>query len=226
MDSRQELILSTIVKEHIKTGQPVSSSALVDKYKLAVSSATVRNEMAALEEAGYIRQPHTSAGRVPTAKAYLWLADNLQTTPLTEAEEQALAGALPATEPQTLKQTAKALAESSGLAVFWVFHKHNVYYTGISNLLEKPEFAQPGLFYNFSAIIDRLDEIINDNLLSFNVGPQIMVGEQGPFGDFCSAVLAKYRLGDYDGAFGILGPLRMDYGRNLALVECIYKRLI
>ena len=70
MDIRQELILKTIIKEHVRTGAPVGSSFLVDKYKLDISAATVRNEMADLEEDGYIIQPHTSAGRVPTEKAY------------------------------------------------------------------------------------------------------------------------------------------------------------
>ena len=66
MDARKTLILNTIIKEHIKTGAPVGSEVLVGKYKLDISSATVRNEMAELEQAGYIAQPHTSAGRIPT----------------------------------------------------------------------------------------------------------------------------------------------------------------
>ena len=64
MNKRKELILKTIIKEHIKTAQPVGSEGLVDKYDLDISSATVRSEMAELEEAGFIVQPHTSAGRI------------------------------------------------------------------------------------------------------------------------------------------------------------------
>ncbi|MBU4256930.1 DeoR family transcriptional regulator [Patescibacteria group bacterium] len=70
MEKRKQLILYTIIKEHIKTGAPVGSGVLVDKYKLDISPATVRNEMAELENEGLITQPHTSAGRVPTEKAY------------------------------------------------------------------------------------------------------------------------------------------------------------
>ena len=75
MEKRREKILYTIVKEHIATGSPVGSEILVSKYKLGVSSATVRNEMAELEDNGFIIQPHTSAGRIPTEKAMptIWI---------------------------------------------------------------------------------------------------------------------------------------------------------
>lgn len=70
MTKRQEKIIETIVKEHVRTSKPVSSKILVQKHKLGLSSATVRNEMKKLEKAGYLSKPHTSAGRVPTEKAY------------------------------------------------------------------------------------------------------------------------------------------------------------
>lgn len=70
LTERQKLLLGLIVQEYVETAQPVSSKRLVEKYNLEFSSATVRNEMAALDEAGLIRQPHTSAGRVPTEEGY------------------------------------------------------------------------------------------------------------------------------------------------------------
>jgi len=70
MTKRQEKIIETIIKEHVRTYKPVSSKILVQKHKLGLSSATVRNEMKKLEKAGYLSKPHTSAGRVPTEKAY------------------------------------------------------------------------------------------------------------------------------------------------------------
>lgn len=77
MTDRTKLILNTIIKEHIKTGAPVGSSVLVEKYQLDVSPATVRNEMAELESEGYIAQPYTSAGRVPTEQAFNLYIENL-----------------------------------------------------------------------------------------------------------------------------------------------------
>ncbi len=74
---RQKLILALIVREHIETAQPVSSRKLVQKYHLDFSSATVRNEMVALSEMGYLHQPHTSAGRVPTEAGYRYFVRQL-----------------------------------------------------------------------------------------------------------------------------------------------------
>lgn len=78
LDERKARILRSIVAEYVANGQPVGSSRVVDTAGLDVSSATVRNEMAALEERGYIDQPHTSAGRVPTDKGYRAFVDLLE----------------------------------------------------------------------------------------------------------------------------------------------------
>lgn len=77
LDPRQREILALTVRAHIATGAPVPSSVVARKYGRRVSSATVRNEMASLEQAGYLQQPHTSAGRTPTAKAYEFYAEQV-----------------------------------------------------------------------------------------------------------------------------------------------------
>ena len=77
LSDRQKLILTLIIHEHIRTAQPVGSKTLVKKYDLTMSSATVRNEMAALTDCGFLRQPHTSAGRVPTEEGYRYFVGNL-----------------------------------------------------------------------------------------------------------------------------------------------------
>jgi heat-inducible transcriptional repressor len=76
LDRRKGSILRAIVREYVKTGQPVASKTLVDRYRLNVSAATIRNDMGVLEELGYITQPHTSAGRIPTDMGYRWFVDN------------------------------------------------------------------------------------------------------------------------------------------------------
>ena len=76
LDSRKAAIMRAIVHDYVRTGQPVGSKMLADRYPLGVSSATIRNDMAVLEELGYIHQPHTSAGRVPTDTGYRWFVDN------------------------------------------------------------------------------------------------------------------------------------------------------
>lgn len=85
---RQQQILKIIIREYIHTGQPVGSKTLVKNYNLDVSSATVRNEMAALEQQGYIAQPHTSAGRVPTEAGYRYFVRKLMGETELPANEQ------------------------------------------------------------------------------------------------------------------------------------------
>ena len=221
MDKRTELILKTIIKEHIKTAQPVGSEGLVDKYNLDISSATVRNEMAELEELGFIAQPHTSAGRIPTEKAYNFYLENLSEERLSEAEVKVFEKLLAEKDEENFKQAAKAMAKISQTAIFWAFHKHDLYYTGISNLLHQPEFRETNLIYDISEVIDRVDEIIGSIFNDLKYGPQILIGSKNPFGAYCGTVVAKYKLGDNIGLVGILGPVRMNYEKNLALVKFI-----
>jgi heat-inducible transcriptional repressor len=77
LDSRKAAILRAVAREHIRTGEPVGSQAIVQRYALGVKPATVRNEMAAMTEYGYLAQPHTSAGRVPTTRGYRYYVEHL-----------------------------------------------------------------------------------------------------------------------------------------------------
>jgi heat-inducible transcriptional repressor len=91
LDDRKLAVLAAIVEDYVATQEPVGSRALVERHQLRVSPATVRNDMAVLEEEGYIRQPHTSAGRVPTDAGYRLFVDKLsRIKPLTPAERRAI----------------------------------------------------------------------------------------------------------------------------------------
>lgn len=91
-EERRLAVLRAIVEDYVATEEPVGSKALVERHGLGVSPATVRNDMAALEDEGYITQPHTSAGRVPTDKGYRLFVDRLSTIkPMSAAEKRAIA---------------------------------------------------------------------------------------------------------------------------------------
>lgn len=77
LDKRKKEILQAVIDEYINTAEPVSSATLVNKYELDYSSATVRNELAELEDNGYLDKPHTSSGRVPSEKGYRFYVDEL-----------------------------------------------------------------------------------------------------------------------------------------------------
>src|SRR5258707_10062595 len=91
LDDRKLAVLRAIVEDYVSTNEPVGSRALVDRHNLDVSPATIRNDMAVLEEQGYIVQPHTSAGRIPTDKGYRLFVDRLSAIkPFSAAERRAI----------------------------------------------------------------------------------------------------------------------------------------
>lgn len=117
LDNRKMKILQTIIKTYLETGEPVGSRTISKYTDLNLSSATIRNEMADLEDLGYIIQPHTSAGRIPSDKGYRWYVDTLleeKEQEVTEMREQMLQKA--DKMDQILKQAAKVLASSTNYA--------------------------------------------------------------------------------------------------------------
>jgi heat-inducible transcriptional repressor len=222
ISDRKKLILQTIIKEHVKTAQPVSSGLLVEKYKLGVSTATVRNDMMELEEEGYIFQPHTSAGRIPTPLAYeneaKTISEDGKHRVLKEAERVALQEIFVNNET-AFKQVAKLISEFSGSAIFWAFHKNSFFHTGLANLFSQPEFRQVEAVCDVSGVIDKMEEIISSLFEELPLGAKILVGDLNPFGNFLSVTLLKYNNSGQLGVFGILSPIRADYSHNLALVE-------
>ena len=117
LDNRKMKILQTIIKTYLETGEPVGSRTISKYTDLNLSSATIRNEMADLEDLGYIMQPHTSAGRIPSDKGYRWYVDQLlqeKEQEVIEMQEQMLQKA--DKMDQILKQAAKVLASSTNYA--------------------------------------------------------------------------------------------------------------
>ncbi len=227
MKNRQKNLLNLIISEHIKTAAPVGSKLLSSREN--VSPATIRNEMFDLEKQGFIYQPYTSAGRVPTEKGYQFYVDNFVEKREIQANwrqsfEKVLKNKID--KDLVLKNLAKTVVDFADETVIVAFDKNNIYYTGLTNLFKKPEFAEQNLICNFSQVIDHLDDKINKIFDKINK-VEILIGSKNPFGDDCSSVIGKYQLKDKkSGLFIILGPKRMDYNKNLALVEYIKDSLV
>ncbi len=116
MKDRKLKILAAVVEEYVRTGEPVGSKAIASLPTIGVSAATVRNDMAMLEQLGYLEQPHTSAGRVPTINGYRLYIDELMTAPCLSGEERErldhmLAEQGPMTEELLIQNATTALAE-------------------------------------------------------------------------------------------------------------------
>ena len=116
-NDRRLKVLSAIVTAYVRTREPVGSKARVERYRLGVSPATIRNDMAALEDEGYIHQPHTSAGRVPTQKGYRLFVDEVaRIKPLSAPERAAITALLSGAVDleQVVARTVRALAQLTG----------------------------------------------------------------------------------------------------------------
>jgi heat-inducible transcriptional repressor len=227
MNERQLAILKTIIREYIATAAPVSSQQVLNASQLDVSSATVRNDMVRLEREGLIIQPHTSAGRVPTQAAYqLYIDQFLDEKPLAQQYVQALRNKVQSFEdPRAVKFIAKGLAEISGLLAFVAFDRHDIYYTGLSQLLSQPEFVSYDRVYDFSKVVDQLDDVIEQLYDKIDVSVRVMLGDQNPFGPQSAAIITRYTYQDQQGIIGLLGPMRMDYDVNIALINYLQEEL-
>ena len=120
MSSRRLEILRAIVDEYVATQEPVGSKAIAERHGLGISPATIRNEMAVLEDEGLITQPHTSAGRIPTDLGYRVFVDKLATVkPLSPAERRAIETFLDEANnlEQLMRRSAKLLADITKQAV-------------------------------------------------------------------------------------------------------------
>lgn len=221
---RQEALLDAIITEYTASAKPVSSGQLVDREELEVSPATVRNDMAVLENAGYLHQPHTSAGRVPTETAWRWYVKRVKgesTVGKREREHlESVAKHRHVSEQEMLRQLAKALAEIIQEAVIVAFDKTDTYYTGLSNLFQQPEFADINVLQNLSKVVDHLDVVMARMYERVGNDVHVLVGRENPFSSSCGTVLGRYVIPKrHPGVIGFLGPLRQDYGEHMALLR-------
>ncbi len=220
LDPRLLKLLQAVIEEYVETAQPVGSQTLVERHGLGVSSATVRNWFAELDELGHVIQPHTSGGRVPTESGYrLYLLAVPALKALPKKTLQEFERAVDGITDQALrtKRLARALADFTGLAVFVRFGSFDSYYTGLSQLFAQPEFRDWQRVVSLSGILDGLDEALQLLAPATDAAPVVLVGSQSPFGSICSTMYL-----DRSGILiGVLGPLRMDYARIRAALEAV-----
>lgn len=233
MDLRRQKILEAIIESFIQHALPVGSKHLSESNNFQVSSATIRNEMAALEREGYITQPHTSAGRVPTNRAYRMLVNQMkeQEHVVKRAQEDMLQIRkqyyLNKTK-EKLYDTVSILATATDNVSFATLpDKSQFFYIGISNILRKPEFmTQPEKATKVIEILENeLANILSE--LEINEEGAIYIGEENILPEFksCSLLALPYSHQGFDGVMGILGSTRMDYAYNIAALKAAVQLL-
>jgi len=234
MNTRQEKILSAIIDIYTRTALPVGSQALLKEYNFDVSSATLRSDMAILEEEGYLYQPHISAGRIPTDKGYRkYVKEMMGEKTLTKKEQEQLQTELLTLKAKHLRlgrTTARLLSALSGnLAVSGIVDKDEFYDFGMKEIIEKPEFQEIDELCRLVETLDSLDEKVDGIMLKLKDGEtQIFIGNENPIRgiDSCSMVVAPYQNKQGErGMLAIIGPKRMDYAKNKSLIEYMKKLL-
>lgn len=222
MEQRQQQLLKLVIESYIKTAEPVGSKFLADLGELEVSGATIRNELSELEAQGYLTHPHTSAGRIPTELGYKYYVEQLAGESAVakiyeDSAQKIVAGDFE--KELTLKELAKLSAAYSQNAIIIAFGKDRIYYTGISYLFAQPEFQNVNQTIRVSSIFDHCEEHVPGLFEKVaDAESCVLIGSENPLGAFCSTVLVK--ISD-DVLVALLGPIRMDYTKNIGIINYI-----
>lgn len=234
MNTRQKQVLSAIVELYTETAIPVGSQALLERFQFPVSSATLRNDMMALEEKGFLYQPHVSAGRIPTDQGYRFYVEEMMgEEDLSREDQRKLQKDLlmmKAKQARMGRSTAKLLSALSGnLAVSGIVSKDEFYDFGMKELMEKPEFQEIDELCRLVETLDSLDEKLEGIMLKLKDGKtHIFIGEENPIRgiDNCSMIVSPYENKDGEkGILAIIGPKRMNYAKSKSLIEYMKKLL-
>lgn len=224
MTERQAKILAAIIEQYAEIAAPVGSVTLAKLF--GVSSATIRSEMARLEEAGLIAQPHTSAGRVPTDKGYRFYVN--QITDVNDAPLQLDRGAR-AIEARVSTHGDRAdrairsavdslveLTQNLGLATIG----DELYLAGIGNLFSQPEFLHGTNTQSVARLLDNLEPWLRE--AAPNEPLNVYIGSENPIGKTSGAslIVSRFRSPYSDRSYiGVLGPTRQSYARVMGLVR-------
>lgn len=227
MINRHIKILQAIVNSFTETALPVGSKLIVDKYEIEVSPATIRNDMAMLEKEGFITQPHTSAGRIPTSQGYRFFVDQFLKTQKSKLKMKKFFDEQKKMylEERAREKVYDAIAVLSRVVPNIGFAsmpgKQRTFYLGLAKMLKQPEFSNN--LAETSQIIEVLEEDFYEKIeeLDLDETVKIFIGEENiiPEIQSCSLMATKYKTKGYEGIIGILGPMRMDYAYNNMALE-------
>lgn len=227
LSPRQTKILKVLIDEYIDTAEPVGSVTLDKKYNLGVSPATLRNEMVDLTNKGYLKQPHTSSGRVPTPMALKYYVQNLiQTKGLSVTDEVSIKEKVwdYRTEfEKALREATRELASRTKSLAISADSEGGVYYSGTANILDMPEFYDIDLTRSVLSMLDHFDLL--NKLFERSLGDEdihILLGDD--LGqktlDNCGIIFTRFGTGTkHQGAIGIIGPYRFNYSRVIPTVK-------
>ena len=226
LSKRQQEVLEMIVRSYVETAEPVGSRYI--SRKLGLSSATIRNVMADLEDMGYIMQPHTSAGRAPTDSGYRYYIESLMRIKNINAQlERSVKdqyGEAARSVEDVLERTSCMIANITnyvGLTLFSQYDK--LYLDGTSHIIEQPEFHDLRKLYTLLKCLEQKRDLLDLLNNDFDTdGLTIHIGKENFSNSLndCSIVTKGYKVkGKASGRLGIIGPKRMVYEKVIPTVE-------
>jgi heat-inducible transcriptional repressor len=226
MTERQRQILAAIIEQHAEIAAPVGSVMLAKLFN--VSSATIRSEMARLEEMGYIEQPHTSAGRIPTDAGYRYYVNSLndahdaEPVLLQDRSARAIEARVQTHSNRADRAIRSAvdslvdLTQNLGIATIG----DELYMSGIGNLFSQPEFLQGNHVQAVARLLDDLEPWLRE--AKPNEPLNVYIGSENPIGrsSGVTLIISRFRSPYSDNSYiGVLGPTRQSYAKVMRLVR-------
>ncbi len=219
LTARQTQILKALIDEYIETASPVGSLALEKKYNMGVSPATIRNEMVSLNQSGFLKQPYTSSGRVPTPKAMKFYINQLM-----EERKLSLTEEVKAREDiwdarsdldELLKQATKALSQRAEALSVTTTDDGDFWSYGYSQLFNSPEFFDFQVCQTLFSTLEegrRLHELFFEKFQGLNP-IEVLFGEELGWEYFepVGIVASRFDARGKQGAIGVIGPFRLNY---------------
>ncbi len=217
LNSRQARLLGLLIRDYIEDPRPVGSLALVKRHQLNLSPATVRNDFMVLEENGFIVQPHTSAGRIPTVSGYKYFVRYLLEVQAIKQKEAAQLRALKRLDRHAL---ALALANISGESITLIESDGRYFVSGLSQLMNKPELEDADTRAHVGKMFDHFEHVTDALFKKMNENVTCLIGDGRFSVASCSIMGVKIRSDNAE-PFIILmcGPVRMNYEANHTLLN-------
>jgi transcriptional regulator of heat shock response len=234
LTARQTQLLKTIIDEYISTAEPVGSENLDKKYNLGVSPATIRNEMSTLTKLGYLKQPHTSAGRIPTPMAMKFYINQLM-----EEKQMSLVDEVKAKEEvwdsrddvdELMDEATHALAaRTKSLAVAALKDpsapsgkKDRFWQAGHSYIFQNPEFSDIHVCQDLFSVFEEMDKLERLFFGFQSASPlEVLFGEELGWPELAPTgiIATHFNVKGKPGALGIIGPARADYSTAIPILR-------
>lgn len=219
LSERQQKLLKAIVELYVKTGEPVGSENIEKTYNLGVSPATIRNEMARLTEIGMLKQPHTSAGRTPTAMGFrVYISELMKEKEMPVSAEVSIKENLwqqRHKENLLLREAVKGLASRLQVLALAINTEGEIFYAGASKILDWPEFEDIDVTRFVLSLFDEFPTLQHIIGLAKGDDPMhVLFGEEMEFEylESTSFVFCRYVGRDEGtGVIGVIGPARMNF---------------